>query len=309
MLTCEECGEPFKPTRGKKSCSPACSTARNRARNANAARQKRAHDAAALPIAATASLPIETSTLACRPCRIPLGAGLLEQYELDAASLLDYGCKLGRGEKKSLDVTTGDPILQERCANLATALVGERGQEALDDAYVIAELFGVNSGRGACGLFKPRNETSRHQHYVREELEPGPCPCTPSCRPTVRRRAPQLGVLNIGGGDKAWELWAPHETAEDAPMDLMQAEGDLIWVPPGWHHRVNTLSGPSCDRVASGFAAWLMPRGLHAYALLNHTFGDAGESQLPIAGAHKAKARAAELRELWRESVVRAPPP
>lgn len=56
-----------------------------------------------------------------------------------------------------------------------------------------------------------------------------------------------MGVLNLLGGvaaEKKWRLWPPNATSSggDAPgaITIHQSSGDVLWLPPGWYHQVET---------------------------------------------------------------------
>ena len=68
----------------------------------------------------------------------------------------------------------------------------------------------------------------------------------------------------------------------------MQHDGDVLWLPPGWHHQVKTVgvAAPGTGQLAGGFATWALPRAMSANALLNYLFGKVTENQLMDRSKH-----------------------
>ena len=140
-----------------------------------------------------------------------------------------------------------------------------------------AEMLGVNT-QGVFGVYCIDNVTDIHGHM--------------------------LGVLNVLlSGMKIWHLWPPGlrpSTETPAKLIITQHEGQLLWLPPGWYHRVMTsgymygegiekrglaqsLKDISKDRkaiwVVHGFTTWCLPKELREYALCAFATGASEESQ------------------------------
>ena len=128
-----------------------------------------------------------------------------------------------------------------------------------------------------------------------------------------------LGVLNLLlSGTKVWDLWPPGpRPAKDsvAYRRIFQQAGQLLWLPPGWWHRVETTgTGPGdikesrkrpqsinmisrADhiRVAHGFTMWCLPAQLQEYAISSYAAGASEEGQ----STKNNSSRAAEVKQLY----------
>ena len=130
--------------------------------------------------------------------------------------------------------------------------------------------IGVNQ-MGAVGLYKTGYKSSCHCHV--------------------------LPVKNLMlSGMKAWKFWAPGTFAKLNPLKpaappatppavcIAQEEGDVLWIPPGWLHLVDTiqegpLRDPNSVSVASAYATWAFPMTFRALALARWTTGLSVEHQ------------------------------
>ena len=134
----------------------------------------------------------------------------------------------------------------------------------------LAAKIGVNT-TGAVGLYQTGYRSSCHCHV--------------------------LPVKNLMlSGMKAWKFWAPGTFAKLNPLKpaappatppavcIAQEEGDVLWIPPGWLHSVDTIQeGPLRDpdsvSVASAYATWAFPMTFRALALARWTTGLSVEHQ------------------------------
>ena len=143
-----------------------------------------------------------------------------------------------------------------------------------DTCKKCAAALGVNVN-GAFGVYCYNNITKVHGHI--------------------------LGVLNLLlSGTKVWYLWPPGPRPNEnsvAATTIVQHAGQLLWLPPGWYHMVDTTGvGVGIDkgrlphnirninagkkiRVAHGFTMWCLPAQLGEYAFCNYAVGDSEESQ------------------------------
>ena len=107
-----------------------------------------------------------------------------------------------------------------------------------------------------------------------------------------------LPVKNLMlSGKKSWRFWAPgtlaklsHRDLPTAPpvtppaVSILQEEGDVLWIPPGWLHAVDTIQeGVLTDLTpmsfASAYATWVFPKAFRALALARWTTGLSVEHQ------------------------------
>ena len=161
------------------------------------------------------------------------------------------------GELGSIVTELGELLIPEEAERL---LVAE-----------LAAKIGVNQ-TGAVGLYQTGYSSSCHCHV--------------------------LPVKNLMlSGMKAWKFWAPgtfaklnHQRLPTAPpatppaVCIDQEEGDVLWIPPGWLHSVDTiqegpLRDPNSVSVASAYATWAFPMTFRALALARWTTGLSVEHQ------------------------------
>ena len=152
-----------------------------------------------------------------------------------------------------LDATTDSTELRSACAAVYRGIVRDSTKQ-LARTSAVAYTLGLNAGAGACGIFPFGNVTNFHQHF--------------------------LGVLNIADGTKRWLVRAPCAPTSET-REIMQNDGDILWLPPGWHHKVMTVgvARPGTGQLAGGFATWALPRAMSADALLNYLRGRVVEGQ------------------------------
>ena len=185
---------------------------------------------------------------------------------------------------KLLDVFPDDTKDQQY--HVRAAAVGEALLQPNDfaapctDAIVKAHKLNSHS---AFSLTAVENITTSHQHV--------------------------LGVLNLLFGESAhkeWRFWPPAlMQAEGTSVDLKaaaasytkerpndncicrsQRHGDLIYVPPGWWHSVETvhgsLKGDRSTQLASSWVTWVLPWELVEDVALGMLLGDVKEAQTSI---------------------------
>ena len=137
-----------------------------------------------------------------------------------------------------------------------------------------AAIMGMK-GAPSITVTYPGNVTNRHQHIC--------------------------AVLNLlSEGRKEWRVEAPGKiyksgtwTESESAAGLMvaspkpekrivQEAGDLLYLPPGYHHQVTTLGS---TRAVSLVTFW-MPEECKAAALLNFLGGDVQENQVSSGGVN-----------------------
>ena len=151
---------------------------------------------------------------------------------------------------------------------LGVLLIPEEAERRL--VAELASKIGVNQ-TGAVGLYQTGYRSSCHCHV--------------------------LPVKNLMlSGMKSWKFWAPGTFAKLNPLKpaappatppavcIAQEEGDVLWIPPGWLHSVDTiqegpLRDPNSVSVASAYATWAFPMTFRALALARWTTGLSVEHQ------------------------------
>ena len=170
----------------------------------------------------------------------------------------------------NIDVSTPNfEALGDLVTELGELLIPEEAERRL--VGQLAAKIGVNT-TGAVGLYQTGYRSSCHCHV--------------------------LPVKNLMlSGMKAWKFWAPgtfaklnHQRLPTAPpatppaVCIDQEEGDVLWIPPGWLHSVDTiqegpLRDPNSVSVASAYATWAFPMTFRALALARWTTGLSVEHQ------------------------------
>ena len=169
----------------------------------------------------------------------------------------------------NIDVSTPNfEALGTLVTELGELLIPEEAERRL--VVQLAAKIGVNT-TGAVGLYQTGYRSSCHCHV--------------------------LPVKNLMlSGMKAWKFWAPGTFAKLNPhkptappatppaVCIDQEEGDVLWIPPGWLHSVDTIQeGPLRDpdsvSVASAYATWAFPMTFRALALARWTTGLSVEHQ------------------------------
>ena len=176
---------------------------------------------------------------------------------------------LDKKSQGSIDVSTLKfEVLGNIVTELGVLLIPEEAERRL--VGQLAAKIGVNQ-TGAVGLYQTGYRSSCHCHV--------------------------LPVKNLMlSGMKAWKFWAPGTFAKLNPLKpaappatppavcIVQEEGDVLWIPPGWLHSVDTiqegpLRDPNSVSVASAYATWAFPMTFRALALARWTTGLSVEHQ------------------------------
>ena len=176
---------------------------------------------------------------------------------------------LDKKSQGSIDVSTLKfEVLGNIVTELGVLLIPEEAERRL--VGQLAAKIGVNQ-TGAVGLYQTGYSSSCHCHV--------------------------LPVKNLMlSGMKAWKFWAPGTFAKLNPLKpaappatppavcIAQEEGDVLWIPPGWLHSVDTiqegpLRDPNSVSVASAYATWAFPMTFRALALARWTTGLSVEHQ------------------------------
>ena len=176
---------------------------------------------------------------------------------------------LDKKSQGSIDVSTLKfEVLGNIVTELGVLLIPEEAERRL--VGQLAAKIGVNQ-TGAVGLYQTGYRSSCHCHV--------------------------LPVKNLMlSGMKAWKFWAPGTFAKLNPLKpaappatppavcITQEEGDVLWIPPGWLHSVDTiqegpLRDPNSISVASAYATWAFPMTFRALALARWTTGLSVEHQ------------------------------
>ena len=170
---------------------------------------------------------------------------------------IDISTKTNNEDKAA---AVGDTLLR---------LVGITERER-EHSIFCSQILKINT-TGAFGVYCINNKTKRHRHLQ--------------------------GVLNLLlSGSKRWSFWPPAHL-QDAqgdhfPLIITQEEGELMWIPPGWDHEVETFGydpGITKSRdlpeavnainpgnviyVAHSYAMWCMPAELNEYMLCSYGTG------------------------------------
>ena len=181
------------------------------------------------------------------------------------------GLRWGNDHKSKGNIDVSTPNFGELgsiVTELGELLIPEEAERRL--VAELASKIGVNQ-TGAVGLYQTGYRSSCHCHV--------------------------LPVKNLMlSGMKAWKFWAPGTFAKLNPLKpaappatppavcIAQEEGDVLWIPPGWLHSVDTvqegvLAEQSSVSVASAYATWAFPRAFRALALARWTMGFSVEHQ------------------------------
>lgn len=182
------------------------------------------------------------------------------------------GLRWGKDNKRQGNIDVSTPKFEELgsiVAELGELLIPEAAERLL--VGQLAQKIGVNQ-TGAVGLYQTGYTSTCHCHV--------------------------LPVKNLMlSGKKYWRFWAPGTVAKLSHRDLpatppvtpqtvriTQEEGDVLWIPPGWLHAVDTIQeGELTDltsvSVASAYATWAFPKAFRALALARWTTGLSVEHQ------------------------------
>ena len=185
-----------------------------------------------------------------------------------------------------IDISTNVELSEALAIELGKDLLQllQVSQQDIDLCKQCADVLGVNT-HGTFGVYCYHNITEVHGHM--------------------------LGVLNLLlSGTKVWYLWPPGPRPTQytpASLIITQQAGQLLWLPPGWYHKVDTtgvgvgikkdrlpfslrnISEGKEIRVAHGFTTWCLPAQVRDYALLSYASGASEESQMSInTGTRKA---------------------
>ncbi|WP_158558509.1 MULTISPECIES: JmjC domain-containing protein [unclassified Streptomyces] len=92
---------------------------------------------------------------------------------------------------------------------------------------------------------------------------------------------PYHAWLTQVSGSKSWRLWAPdHDPAKDpADLEVVLAEGDVLWIPRGWWHSGSSGSEPSLHLT---FTVWATKLDAVLRALLAEVLRDPGLAPMPV---------------------------
>ena len=181
------------------------------------------------------------------------------------------GLRWGKNNTRQGNIDVSSPkflVLGTLVTELGELLIPEEAERRL--VAELASKIGVNQ-TGAVGLYQTGYRSSCHCHV--------------------------LPVKNLMlSGMKAWKFWAPGTFAKLNPLKpaappatppavcIAQEEGDVLWIPPGWLHSVDTiqegpLRDPNSVSVASAYATWAFPMTFRALALARWTTGLSVEHQ------------------------------
>ena len=161
--------------------------------------------------------------------------------------------------------TQNEVVVQDICAELKREL----GIPCDDSRCALAaEVLNINS-QAAIGAYLYLRLTKAHGHC--------------------------MGVLNLLiGGMKTWRLWKPGQYSVERDVDecIVQREGDLLWLPPGWYHEVVTTGVEHMDTSPNRFlnkrggaaysiTFWHVPAELRAQTVLTFALSMSEEKQMP----------------------------
>ena len=92
---------------------------------------------------------------------------------------------------------------------------------------------------------------------------------------------------------------------------IVQEAGDVLWLPPGWVHQVNTLGGEIINErvMSAGFAVWCVPAPFRSLTYLRYITRESVEQQKPESGKRKADEQElnAETREATLKKLLAVP--
>ena len=197
--------------------------------------------------------PIRVDFLPDRPRIIAhLGRGWLER-QLSLEDLAGTYCGRLDGNK-GLDLTT-NTNLNQKAVDVGRILVDQYDRESLLPSK-IAKILGLNL-TAVMGTVEVGNVTAGHEHIN--------------------------GVLHMAGlgGCKLWLVRCTIEGASHQPQTVVQRDGDMLWLPPGWSHEVRTMNGHMCNgrELCMHWVSWCMPFARLERAILAYACGVIGEGQ------------------------------
>jgi hypothetical protein len=150
--------------------------------------------------------------------------------------VLKQNLPAGKGTRRYLD-TTMDTKYEEITWNMGETLFMNyrKNQRRIEAA---SSLIPVNAGPGG-GVVKGGNITSRHQHGWGVANVLGLPEDADLIHKIVLNQIPEKDIPY-----KLWDLWEPTEDAllyaHALPtVTIKQYSGDVLWLPPGWHHKVS----------------------------------------------------------------------
>ena len=185
--------------------------------------------------------------------------------------------------------TQNEVVVQEICAELKQLL----GIPCEDSRCALAaKVLNINS-QAAIGAYLYSRLTKAHGHC--------------------------MGVLNLLiGGTKTWRLWKPGPRPVERDFDecIVQKEGDLLWLPPGWYHEVVTNGVEYMDTSTSrnlnkrGGAAysltfWHVPAELRAQTVLTFALSMSEEKQMPPGPGTVTATMKQRLYDIFVDSPVK----
>lgn len=197
--------------------------------------------------------PIRVDFLPDRPRIVAqLGRGWLDRQ----LSLEDLaGTYRGRLDgNKGLDLTT-NTNLQKKAIDVGRILIDQYDRESPLPSK-IAKFLGLNT-TAVMGTVEVGTVTDGHEHVN--------------------------GVLHMAGmgGCKLWMVKCTIEGSNQQPETVVQRDGDLLWLPPGWSHEVRTVNGQFCNgrELCMHWVSWCMPFARLERAILAYACGVIGEGQ------------------------------
>ena len=185
--------------------------------------------------------------------------------------------------------TQNEVVVQQICAELKQLL-----GIPCDDSRCAraAEVLNINS-QAAIGAYVYSRLTKAHGHC--------------------------MGVLNLLiGGTKTWRLWKPGPRPVEREVDerIVQREGDLLWLPPGWYHEVVTNGVEHMDTspyrylntrggVAYSITFWHVPAELRAQTVLTFALSMSEEKQMPSGPGTVTALMKQRLYDIFVDSPVK----
>ena len=96
------------------------------------------------------------------------------------------------------------------------------------------------------------------------------------------------GVLHMAGrgGCKLWVVrYVADGDEQRASYTVVQEDGDLLYLPPGWSHKVHTMQGNHCNgrELCMHWVTWCMPYARLERSILAFACGMIQEGQNPNA--------------------------
>ena len=207
---------------------------------------------------------------------------------------------LGRRCTESKEHTFDSEVARDSGSSVTTELLTEADIKAVG---VVADICKINT-TGRVAVIEAGRRTDAHQHI--------------------------MAVVNVCGKcHKTWQFWSPssgkaHKIQEyPAWGSLEQYPGDVVWVPPGWWHAVEShgtelTTGIDAQKRqwAVSWAGFVMPasmadhtfRSLQQGSITEHqTFGsDSDFSHSPHTGLTKDKrsALAQAIQKAWEKHTA-----